>query len=184
MFPLAAHPLYRLPASAMEPCKGLYCACRCYQGGGLRLTLCSALKTPPTNADVSSPCVAAVTVHAEFVHMDAHLKPTSGHWNCPVASSTTMPDAKGASTMTIQSTATGDALSVADTTDPTQTDVTGVELWLLSRSNPCHQHRNSRSFNKHGQYGRGSHLRGRGSAAVEMTIFHTRTFCTLCKPHF
>ena len=40
----------------------------------------------------------------------------------PVASSTATAHAKGASTVTIQSTATVDALSVADTTGPTKTD--------------------------------------------------------------
>ena len=49
----------------------------------MQLTLFSAFKTPPTNTDVSSPCVPAMTVHAKFVHMEARPKPTCDDWNCP-----------------------------------------------------------------------------------------------------
>ena len=70
--------------------------------------------------------------------------------------------------MTIQSTEADGALIVADTADPTETDATSFELWVLCRSNPRYHHRKSRALKKHGENSRGSHPRGRGSAAVEL----------------
>ena len=110
----------------------------------------------------SSPCVPAVAYMQTLYTWTHAPSPHVAIGIAPVASSTTTAGAKGASTVTIRSTATGDAHYVADGTDPTEGDATCVGLRLrclwrhLCRSNPRRQHRKSTSPEEHCQNGRGA----------------------------